>query len=191
MNIQNLKIGARLGLAFAIVLALTAILTVVGTMRLQDVVGASADMDASIRKTRLADRWLAGTRINRALTEARLRAADAQDLERINARMKATSADINAIGEELQKLVASATGTKLYTEAIAQRKAYTAARNELFALKDGGTADATAIARAAEAKMNPALLASKRAPATVSCKTLYRNVTDTARWDRTPPRKTP
>jgi methyl-accepting chemotaxis protein len=163
MNIQNLKIGVRLGLAFAIVLALTAILTVVGTVRLQDVVGASADMDASIRKTRLADRWLAGTRINRALTEARLRAADAQDLERINARMKANSADINAIGEELQKLVASATGTKLYTEAIAQRKAYTAARNELFALKDGGTADATAIARAAEAKMNPALAAYEAA----------------------------
>jgi len=121
MHFQNLKIGARLGLAFAAVLALTAILTLVGAMRLQQVVDATADMDSAISKTRLADRWLASTRINRALTETRLRAADAQDLERINAKMKANSADINAVGDELDKLVASATGKKLFAEALARR----------------------------------------------------------------------
>ena len=163
MNIQNLKIGARLGLAFAAVLALTAMLTVVGAMRLQQVVDATADMDSSISKTRLADRWLASTRINRALTETRLRAADAQDLERINAKMKANSADINAVGDELEKLVASATGKKLFAEALARRKAYTEARKELFALKDGGKADAATVDREAEAKMNPALAAYEAA----------------------------
>jgi methyl-accepting chemotaxis protein len=163
MTIQNLKIGTRLGLAFAAVLALTAMLTVVGALRLQQVVDATADMDSSIRKTRLADRWLASTRINRALTEARLRAVDAQDLERINAKMKANSADINAINDELEKLVASATGKKLFAEANAQRKAYTAARNALFALKDGGKADAATVDREAEAKMNPALAAYEAA----------------------------
>ena len=163
MHFQNLKIGARLGLAFAAVLALTAILTLVGAMRLQQVVDATADMDSAISKTRLADRWLASTRINRALTETRLRAADAQDLERINAKMKANSADINAVGDELDKLVASATGKKLFAEALARRKAYTEARKELFALKDGGTADAAAIDKAAEAKMNPALSAYEAA----------------------------
>ncbi|MBW8899548.1 MAG: HAMP domain-containing protein, partial [Massilia sp.] len=163
MNIQNLKIGTRLGLAFAAVLALTAMLTVVGAMRLQQVVDATADMNSSISKTRLADRWLAYTRINRALTETRLRAADAQDLERINARMKANSADINAVGDELQKLMASAEGKRLYDEALARRKAYTDARKELFALKDGGTADAATINREAEAKMNPALAAYEAA----------------------------
>ena len=163
MNILNLKIGARLGLAFAAVLTLTAMLTVVGAMRLQHVVDATADMDSSISKTRLADRWLASTRINRALTEARLRAVDAQDLERINAKMKANSADINAINDELQGLVASATGKKLFAEVNAQRKTYTAARNELFALKDGGKADAATVDREAEAKMNPALAAYEAA----------------------------
>jgi methyl-accepting chemotaxis protein len=163
MHFQNLKIGARLGLAFAAVLALTAMLTVVGAMRLQQVVDATADMDSSISKTRLADRWLAYTRINRALTETRLRAVDAQDLERINAKMKANSADINAVGDELQKLVASAEGKSLYAEALARRKAYTDARKELFALKDGGKADAATIDREAEAKMNPALAAYEAA----------------------------
>ncbi|PQO88520.1 hypothetical protein C5614_30100 [Massilia phosphatilytica] len=165
MNIQNLKIGARLGLAFAAVLALSAMLTVVGALRLQHVVGATADMDASIRKTRLADRWLADTRINRALTEARLRAVDAQDRERINVKMKANSEDINRIDEELQRVVASSDGKRLLAALNERRKAYTAARKKLFALKDGGTVDAAAIESAADTDMNPALTAYEMAAA--------------------------
>jgi methyl-accepting chemotaxis protein len=163
MTIQNLKIGPRLGLAFAAVLALSVMLTVVGTLRLQQVVGATVDMDASIRKTRLADRWLADTRINRALTEARLRAVDADDRARIDARMKANSADITDIDKALQRDVASAEGTALLAKLNAQRKAYTVARKKLFALKEGGTLDAVAIERAADAEMNPALSAYEAA----------------------------
>jgi methyl-accepting chemotaxis protein len=165
MNIQNLKIGGRLGLAFAAVLALSAMLTVVGALRLQHVVGATADMDASVHKARLADRWLADTRINRALTEARLRAVDAQDRERIDVKMKANSADINRIDEELQRLVVSAEGKALLAALNERRKVYTAARKKLFALKDGGTLDAAAIERAADAGMNPALTAYETAAA--------------------------
>jgi methyl-accepting chemotaxis protein len=165
MNIQNLKIGARLGLAFAVVLALSAMLTVVGAQRLQQVVGATADMDVSVRKARLADRWLADTRINRALTEARLRAVDAQDRERINVKMKANSEDINRVDEELQRLVASGEGKALLAALNERRKAYTVARKKLFALKDGGTADQAAIEREADAGMNPALTAYETAAA--------------------------
>ena len=165
MNIQNLKIGGRLGLAFAAVLALSAMLTVVGALRLQHVVGATADMDASVHKARLADRWLADTRINRALTEARLRAVDAQDRERIDVKMKANSADINRVDEELQRLVTSAEGKALLAALNERRKVYTAARKKLFALKDGGTLDPAAIERAADAGMNPALTAYETAAA--------------------------
>jgi methyl-accepting chemotaxis protein len=168
MNIQNLKIGARLGLAFAAVLALSAMLTVIGALRLQQVAAATADMDASISKTRLADRRLASTRINRALTEARLRAVDAQDRERLNAKMKANSEEINRIDEDLQRLVASAEGKRLVTALNERRAAYTAARKKLFALKDGGTADQSAIERAADAEMNPALTAYEAAAAALA-----------------------
>jgi len=163
MHIQNLKIGARLGLAFAAVLALAAMLTVVGALRLQQVATAAGDMDVAIHKARLADRWLAATRINRALTEARLRAIDAQDRERINVKMKANSADISRIDEELQRLIVLPEGKALLETLNARRKAYTAARNKLFALKDDGTADAAAIERAADAGMNPALAAYEAA----------------------------
>ncbi|MFJ1472396.1 methyl-accepting chemotaxis protein [Massilia orientalis] len=165
MHIQNLKIGARLGLAFAAVLALSALLTVVGVLRLQQVVGATADMDVSISKTRLADRRLASTRINRALTEARLRAIDAPDRERINAKMKANSEEISRIDEELQRLVASNEGKRLMAALSERRKAYITARKKLFALMESGTVDAAAIERAADAGMNPALAAYEAAAA--------------------------
>ena len=159
MNIHNLKLGARLGLAFGAVLALAVVLTVVGTLRLQQVVGATADMDVAVRKARLADRWLADSRINRALVEARLRAADAQDLTQIAARMKANSTDISAVNEELERLIVMPEGRAMLAKAAELRKRYTAARNDLFALKDGGTADKAALDRAAEQGMNPALQA--------------------------------
>ena len=159
MNMHNLKLGARLGLAFGAVLALAVVLTVVGTLRLQQVVGATADMDVAVRKARLADRWLADSRINRALVEARLRAADAQDLTQIAARMKANSTDISAVNEELERLIVMPEGRAMLAKAAELRKRYTAARNDLFALKDGGTADKAALDRAAEQGMNPALQA--------------------------------
>jgi len=147
MTFQNLKLGVRLGLAFGAVLALAVVLTVVGTLRLQQVVGATDDMDIAVRKVRLADRWLAGTRVNRALVEARLRAVDAQDLAPIAARMKANSADI--------------TKAELRTR-------YTAARNQVFALKDGGTADRAALDAAVTTTMNPALDAYDSAVTTLA-----------------------
>ncbi|WP_198120228.1 methyl-accepting chemotaxis protein [Massilia rhizosphaerae] len=165
MNIQNLKIGARLGLAFAAVLALAVMLTVVGTLRLRLIVDASADMDAVVRMARLSDRWVADTRVNRALTEARLRVVDAQDRDRITARMKANSADISAINKELEGMIVSPEGKALLDQIAARRKPYLAARNKLFALKDSGTADQDAIQRASEAGMNPALTAYETAAA--------------------------
>jgi methyl-accepting chemotaxis protein len=163
MTIQNLKIGARLGLAFAAVLALAAMLTVVGTLRLQQVVSATSDMHGLVRKTRLADRWLADTRINRALVEARLRAVDADDRKRIDAKMKENSADITDIAKQLQVDVASAEGKALLAKLDERRATYTTARKKLFALQEGGAADVVAVGRAADAEMNPALAAYEAA----------------------------
>jgi len=159
MHIRNLKIGARLGLAFSIVLILTLVLTTIGAMRLQQVVGASADMDNAIHKARLADLWLADSRVNRALIDARLRALDAADLQATTEKMRANSADIVRIQKELERLVVLPAGKALLAEIAERRKAYVAVRDEVFALQDGGQADRGQVQRLAEEKMNPALAA--------------------------------
>jgi methyl-accepting chemotaxis protein len=156
MHIRNLKIGARLGLAFALVLTLAVILTVIGAMRLQQVVGASADMDTSIQKARLADLWLANSRVNRALIDARLRAVDAADMKATTEKMKANSADIVRIQNELEGLVVLPAGKALLAEIGEHRKAYVAARDEVFALQDSGKAERAEVLRLAEEKMSPA-----------------------------------
>jgi methyl-accepting chemotaxis protein len=159
MHIRDLKIGARLGLAFSIVLVLAVLVAVIGAMRLQQVVDASDDMEIAIRKTRLADLWLANSRVNRALIDTRLRASDAADLRDITARMKANSADIGRVQQELEALVVAPAGKALLAEVAARRKVYVAARDEVFALKDGGTAEPAQVQRLAQEKMAPAMAA--------------------------------
>jgi methyl-accepting chemotaxis protein len=159
MQVRNLKIGVRLGLAFALVLVLAVVLTAIGALRLQQVVDATDAMDAAARKNRLADLWHADSRVNRALIDARLRAADAADLKEINARMKANSAEISGIQQEIATLVTAAEGKALMAEIAGRRKVYVAARDEVFALKDGGAAGQDEVLRLAEGKMLPAVLA--------------------------------
>jgi methyl-accepting chemotaxis protein len=159
MHVRNLKIGARLGLAFALVLTLAVILTAIGAVRLQQIVGASVDMDTSIHKARLADLWLANSRVNRALIDARLRAADAEDIKATTEKMKTNSADIVRIQKELEGLVVLPAGKALLAEIGERRKAYVAARDEVFALQDSGKAERAQVLHFAEEKMSPALAA--------------------------------
>jgi methyl-accepting chemotaxis protein len=159
MHVRNLKIGARLGLAFALVLTLAVILTAIGAVRLQQIVGASVDMDTSIHKARLADLWLANSRVNRALIDARLRAADAEDIKATTEKMKTNSADIVRIQKELEGLVVLPAGRALLAEIGERRKAYVAARDEVFAFQDSGKAERAQVLHFAEEKLSPPLAA--------------------------------
>ena len=53
MKITNLKIGVRLGLAFAVILALMASMIVIGVWRLQEVAQATVHMEEAATKERL------------------------------------------------------------------------------------------------------------------------------------------
>jgi methyl-accepting chemotaxis protein len=167
MNIKNLKIGPRLGLAFAAVLALAVLLVAVGVLRLREVASATAEMERSIHKARLADRWLADMNANRAYGEARLRAADSADVKSLAARMAAVSASVSRAQEELQASVARAEGKKLLAAIAEKRKAYATARARLFGLQDSG-ADKAEIKRVQEGETNPALAAYEAAVRTLS-----------------------
>jgi len=170
MLFHQLKIGTRLGLAFSIVLVLAIVLTVTGALRLQQVVGATEDMDIAIRKARLADQWRASSRLNRALIDTRLRATDADDLKAVSGRMKANSADIGALQKELESLVGLPEGKALLAEIAERRKAYVAARDEVFALKDGGKAEPAEVRRLADSRMIPAVNAYDEAVGRLSAR---------------------
>jgi methyl-accepting chemotaxis protein len=166
---KNLKIGARLGLAFAAVLALAAMLVVTGVMRLQDVAAATKDMEQSVQKAHLADRWLGNMRTNRAYIEARLRARDAADVKAVTALMAVIVADTSRVQKELERTVTRADGKALLAAIAEKRKLYTASRNKVFALQDGG-ADPAQVMHMLEAETGPAMQDYETAVAKLSAR---------------------
>ncbi|WP_019142882.1 methyl-accepting chemotaxis protein [Noviherbaspirillum massiliense] len=159
MFFTNMKIGMRLSMAFAAVLVLTLFLTLIGIMRLQDVAKAKNEMDIAIHKARLSERWYAGNIGNDGLTEARLRATDAKDDEEIAARMKARSAEITKIQEELKPMIQSEEGKKILATIGERRKEYIDIRTQVFAMRDNPGKDPAAFKALIEGKMSPAMAA--------------------------------
>ena len=103
---KNLKIGARLGLAFAVVLVLLAAMTVVGIMRLQS---ASAKTEAlvaeNVRNERLVAEWQKVVEVNAARTTAAYMVSDPEQQKSIEAQMKAASGRATEIQDLLAKLL--------------------------------------------------------------------------------------
>ena len=71
MNIKNIKIGPRLGVAFAAVLTLTGAMTGVGIWELSRVAEAKNEMKQAALKQALADQWLGNIATNSVRTLAK------------------------------------------------------------------------------------------------------------------------
>lgn len=144
MTTPRFKIGTRLGLAFAAVLTLTAVLAIMGLVCLRQVGAANDAMDVAIRESRLATAWLADNRINDGLGEARLHAADTADRADIAARMHDNSADITRINKALDSLSATVEGRAMLDDIVRKRQVYAAQRERAFGPleKDGDPAAA-------------------------------------------------
>jgi methyl-accepting chemotaxis protein len=155
INFKDLKIGTRLGVAFTAVLALTMALGVVGVLLLQQVEDATDAMDLANRRAVLADRWNQGNMYNEAMTQARLRAKDADDAKALTARMVAVSAEITKIQDELVPHIRSEEGKQILARIASTRKEFLAVRNQVFAMRDSGSVFPAEINALIDNKMNP------------------------------------
>jgi methyl-accepting chemotaxis protein len=165
---SNMRIGTRLGAAFAAILALVAILTTVGFSRLHEVSDATKSMDGAMHKLRLSEQWRSNIATNNTLTEARLRAVDAADDEMLGARMKKTVAKTTKILDELKSLLQTEEGKRLIEATAVRRKEYVEIREEVFALKTGPNKDQGAMQRMVDTKMLPAMAAYEASVADVT-----------------------
>lgn len=157
MNIKNVKIGARLGMAFAAVLALTCGMTGVGIWELSRVAEAKDDMKHAALKQRLADKWLEGIATNSVRTLAKAKSNDAADQQYFESEMKAVSKRITEISKELEPMIASEEGKRLFASVIASRKTYTDIRDAIFVLKTSGEANEAEVRNAIDGKLLPAM----------------------------------
>jgi methyl-accepting chemotaxis protein len=157
MNIRNLKIGSRLGIAFAAVLTLTCGMTGVGIWELSRVADAKAEMKQFATMQQLAGKWLESIATNAVRTLAKAKSVDADDQKYFETEMKSVSARVTAISKELAPMISSDQGKRLLAEITARRKTYSDIRDGIFTLKNGGESSAAEVKAGIDGKMLPAM----------------------------------
>ncbi|MDH6591129.1 methyl-accepting chemotaxis protein [Variovorax sp. TBS-050B] len=142
---KNLKIGTRLGIGFALVLALMACIAGIGVFRLQGVGDAVQEMvQRSLVKERLAANWLLNTSNNSVRTFALVKSNDAEVQEYLQKHMTKTSAAISETQTRLEALLDSPEERAISEDIKGKRTQYVGLRNAILKLKADGKQDEAA-----------------------------------------------
>jgi len=158
MQIKNLRIGARLGIAFGLLLVLMAFMAVMGIWRLQEVAEATGKMEESAKIERLSHQWYLGNVANAVRTSARVRSNDAEVKKQFQTEMEAQSLEITKLQKELDGLITSPDGKQGMAVVGDRRKEYMDIRKDVFKFKEEGSAEAEAAAKKLiESQMDPAM----------------------------------
>ena len=146
-TVKNLKIGARLGIGFAIVLALLLALAVTALTRMQ----YAGDMTnrlvhTSIKNQRNVAEWGKLIEVNSAMIETAFATNDPAMVNAIAERMKAVSAHSNKLQAEIEASLRNEEVKAQLARVKEVRSGYLAARSALFKAKlDGDNALAAQI----------------------------------------------
>ncbi|WP_272492119.1 methyl-accepting chemotaxis protein [Massilia phyllostachyos] len=132
MNLSNLKIGTRLGGAFAALLLLMAIMLATALWQLNRIAEAKNTMADANYKAKLAASWLQGIATNSVRTLAKAKSIDPADDAYYDKEMKSTSAEVSRLQKELEARVSSEKGKALLAAVAEQRKRYVGVRDDLF-----------------------------------------------------------
>lgn len=125
MRIANLKIGTRLGLCFAIVFALMAMLIAVGSQRLSNISELSSTIiDKDWVKADAAATITATTRANAALVLQLLLASDPAQVAQLRKEVDQNKAIITDALATLDKLIYRPAGRELLAQVTSERAAY-------------------------------------------------------------------
>ncbi len=155
MNITNLKIGTRLGMGFACVIALLLIAVGVGIFSLERVERAFTDATERQRRADLADEWVGNTRlnVNRVMALARSRNDPAVQAH-FAPLIQQTTQRINELQKALEESITSEAGRALLAEIGQRRVEYIQIRQSYFDLL--GSGDEAAADAALSGRLIPA-----------------------------------
>jgi methyl-accepting chemotaxis protein len=134
--VKNLKIGARLGIGFAIVLALLVVLTVTSMVRMQSA-GALTErlVHTSMKNQRNVAEWGKLIELNSAMLETVFVTTDVKVAEDVAQRMKAVSGRSTQLQEEIEASLRNEAVKAQFNTVKERRGAYLAARASLFKAK--------------------------------------------------------
>ncbi|MBU0589981.1 MAG: MCP four helix bundle domain-containing protein [Gammaproteobacteria bacterium] len=147
--IRNLKIGARLGLAFALILLITAAMAVIGVWRLGSLKDTSKQIaTVELQRSLLSQRWASQININWVRASAALKTTDAVYIENLQKDMAATSKSISGAQKQLESMVqGDEQTTQLMASVAKERTIYVDARAALIKKQKSGESISDAVDR--------------------------------------------
>lgn len=145
--LANIRIGKRLAIGFALILAMTAVIATVGIWRLNEVAGSTrAMMEQPLAKERMIVDWY--TQIFAAVrrTAAIVKSSDPALGPFFKEDAAATAKTTTDLMKQIEPLIEGDAEKALYAKIVAQRKLYTAGRDGAIKAKaDGNAEEATRI----------------------------------------------
>ena len=136
---NNLRIGTRLGLAFGLILLITALIAALGVWRLSTLKEATLRIsNVEIDRNELAMEWKAAIDLNWARASAALKTNDAAYIASLGAEMAATTKAVTEGQKKLEALMEGPKSKELLDKVAAARKTYIDARSKLLERKKAG-----------------------------------------------------
>ncbi|MFN3789335.1 methyl-accepting chemotaxis protein [Massilia sp.] len=135
MKINNLKIGIRLGGAFAAVILLMAVMLAGMLWQLERIADAKDVMAQTSRKTALAKDWLEGVSANSVRFVAKLRSNVPGDDQYYDERIATARTKVTRVQEQLQAMVDTPEGKALLDRALENDRSWYALGDAGFARK--------------------------------------------------------
>jgi methyl-accepting chemotaxis protein len=149
MNLlSSMRIGRRLSLAFAVVVALTIASAVFTQMRLHEIRALSQRMTTEqAERSSLAYRWRQNIAVNASRTAMAVMMTDPTLAEAVAARIKATVEDTNQVQKRFVEVETSSEGQALLVKFAEVRKRYLAGREAMREAAKGDSSIAASIAK--------------------------------------------
>jgi methyl-accepting chemotaxis protein len=138
-GLRQLRIGARLTLAFSILLLVIAVSAAVGYWRLQQTAADAQRLGTlDSEKLRLAERWRQNIEMNWVRTQSTLLEADVSRIPSWIAQMDRTSKRISEVSERIGQLAVTEEEKAQIAEINARREAYRSPRAQLIKRRQAG-----------------------------------------------------
>ncbi|MEF7613320.1 methyl-accepting chemotaxis protein [Aquincola sp. MAHUQ-54] len=141
MNWTNLRIGTRLGVGFATILCLTALMMIIGVWRMQATADSTRTMMAvPVTKERLTNEWFRHVANGVVRLTAVARSDDEQLQALFAAASKAASARSDELVKQIETLLTSDDEKQLFAKVMEHRKQFLVSRDTIRKVKNGGDA---------------------------------------------------
>jgi methyl-accepting chemotaxis protein len=141
MNMNNLKIGRRLGVGFGAVLVLMVAIVAFSYSRLTTTASAMAQIDSAQQRSKQVDEWVRRTQLNVTRVIAVAKARGAPEVEgHFGPLIKQTTAEISTIQKGLESSIDSDEGKAMLADIAAKRQTYVSIRADMVDRRKQGDA---------------------------------------------------